>query len=39
MTIGDTDVTSESGQSGEEGRRTITLGLVVTPLLEAEAVE
>ena len=39
MTIGDSDVTSGSGQSGEERRPTITLGLVVTPLLEAEAVE
>ena len=39
MSIGDSDVTSGSGQSGEERRPTITLGLVVTPLLEAEAVE
>ena len=39
MTAADSDVTPGSGQSGEERRPTITLGLVVTPLLEAEAVE
>ena len=39
MTEGDSDVTPGSGQSGEERRPTIALGLVVTPLLEAEAVE
>jgi len=39
MTVGDSDVTSGTGQSGEARRPTITLGLVVTPLLDAEAVE
>jgi uncharacterized membrane protein len=39
MTAGESDVTSGSGQSGEERRPTIRLGLVVAPLLEAEAVE